>query len=98
MVVLAKKTDFPSNIVWWQIRTTSYRFISPVAERAPNETNARGAPMKFVKFGRTGLTVSRVCMGTATFGKQTEENTAQQILDRSPTLASTSLILPTPIQ
>jgi 1-deoxyxylulose-5-phosphate synthase len=38
--------------------------------------------MKFVKFGSTGLTVSRVCMGTATFGKQTDENTAQQILDK----------------
>lgn len=38
--------------------------------------------MKFVKFGSTGLTVSRVCMGTATFGKQTDENTAHQILDK----------------
>lgn len=38
--------------------------------------------MKFVQFGSTGLTVSRVCMGTATFGKQTDENTAQQILDK----------------
>lgn len=38
--------------------------------------------MKFVKFGSTGLTVSRVCMGTVRFGKQTDEDTAQQILDK----------------
>jgi aryl-alcohol dehydrogenase-like predicted oxidoreductase len=34
------------------------------------------------KFGETGLTVSRLCFGTATLGKQTEEKTAFKILDK----------------
>lgn len=37
--------------------------------------------MKFTKFGRTGLTVSCLCLGTATFGKQTDESASRQILD-----------------
>jgi aryl-alcohol dehydrogenase-like predicted oxidoreductase len=39
--------------------------------------------MQTVKFGRTGLTVSRLCFGTATFGKQTDEETAIKILDKA---------------
>ena len=39
--------------------------------------------MKFTKFGRTGLSVSRLCLGTATFGKQTDESASQQILDKA---------------
>ena len=38
--------------------------------------------MQYSKFGHTGLTVSRLCFGTATFGKQTDELTSIQILDR----------------
>jgi len=34
------------------------------------------------KFGKTGLAVSRLCFGTATLGKQTEEKTAFKILDK----------------
>jgi aryl-alcohol dehydrogenase-like predicted oxidoreductase len=37
--------------------------------------------MQFTKFGRTGLTVSRLCLGTGTFGKQTDEAEAFRILD-----------------
>jgi aryl-alcohol dehydrogenase-like predicted oxidoreductase len=37
--------------------------------------------MEFTKFGRTGLTVSRLCLGTGTFGKQTDEAEAYRILD-----------------
>lgn len=37
--------------------------------------------MHFTKFGNTGLTVSRLCLGTATFGKQSDENTSIEILD-----------------
>jgi aryl-alcohol dehydrogenase-like predicted oxidoreductase len=33
--------------------------------------------VNYTKFGRTGLTVSRLCLCTATFGKQTEEEAAQ---------------------
>src|SRR6202046_3673185 len=42
----------------------------------------RGAPMQFTKFGQTGLTVSRLCLGTGTFGKQTDEAEAHRMLDR----------------
>ncbi len=38
--------------------------------------------MKFSKFGNTGLTVSRMCMGTGTFGKQTSEDESFRIFDR----------------
>jgi 1-deoxyxylulose-5-phosphate synthase len=36
--------------------------------------------MLFTKFGRTGLMVSRLCLGTATFGKQSEERMSHDIL------------------
>ena len=39
--------------------------------------------MQFTKFGRTGLTVSRLCLGTMTFGLQTEEAASHAILDRT---------------
>ncbi len=39
--------------------------------------------MKLAKLGRTGLAVSRLCIGTATFGKQTDEDVSHQILDRA---------------
>jgi 1-deoxyxylulose-5-phosphate synthase len=39
--------------------------------------------MQYTEFGRTGLTVSRVTLGTATFGIQTEEDLAFQILDKA---------------
>jgi hypothetical protein len=29
--------------------------------------------MQLTKFGRTGMSVSRLCLGTATFGRQTDE-------------------------
>jgi 1-deoxyxylulose-5-phosphate synthase len=37
--------------------------------------------MQFTKFSRTGLTVSRLCLGTGTFGKQTDEAEAFRIFD-----------------
>ncbi|WP_278652807.1 aldo/keto reductase [Pandoraea pnomenusa] len=39
--------------------------------------------MQYTKFGRTGLTVSRLCLGTMTFGLQTEEAASHAILDRA---------------
>ena len=39
--------------------------------------------MQFTKFGRTGLTVSRMILGTGTFGKQTDEQEAHRILDKA---------------
>ena len=38
--------------------------------------------MQFVKFGQTGLTVSRLILGTGTFGKQTDEREAHRMLDK----------------
>jgi len=35
------------------------------------------------RFGRTGLVVSRLALGTMTFGRQTEESVAQAILDKA---------------
>ena len=39
--------------------------------------------MQFAKFGRTGLVVSRLCLGTGTFGTQADEAVAYQILDKA---------------
>jgi 1-deoxyxylulose-5-phosphate synthase len=38
--------------------------------------------MRHVRLGGTGLLVSRLCLGTATFGAQCDEETARAILDR----------------
>jgi 1-deoxyxylulose-5-phosphate synthase len=38
--------------------------------------------MEFTQFGRTGLTVSRLTLGTGTFGKQTDEAEAHRMLDK----------------
>jgi len=37
--------------------------------------------MKQIRFGRTGLQVSRLCLGTMTFGLQCDERTSHAILD-----------------
>jgi aryl-alcohol dehydrogenase-like predicted oxidoreductase len=37
--------------------------------------------MQYTQFGATGLTVPRLCLGTATFGHQADETVAHQILD-----------------
>jgi aryl-alcohol dehydrogenase-like predicted oxidoreductase len=39
--------------------------------------------LQTTRFGKTGLTVSRLCFGTATFGKQTDEEAAFEILDKA---------------
>ncbi|HEU0231003.1 MAG TPA: aldo/keto reductase [Burkholderiaceae bacterium] len=39
--------------------------------------------MQYTKLGSTGLTVSRLCLGTMTFGLQIEEAAARAILDES---------------
>ena len=41
----------------------------------------RSAPMEHVRFGRTGLKVSRLCLGTMTFGFQCDEPASVAILD-----------------
>jgi aryl-alcohol dehydrogenase-like predicted oxidoreductase len=42
-----------------------------------------GIFMQFTKFGRTGLTVSRLCLGTGTFGKQTDEAESFRVFDKA---------------
>src|SRR6266478_6549673 len=42
-----------------------------------------GIFMQFTKFSRTGLTVSRLCLGTGTFGKQTDEAESFRVFDKA---------------
>ncbi len=39
--------------------------------------------MQLTRFGRTGVRVSRSCLGTATFGRQTDERLSLEILDKA---------------
>jgi aryl-alcohol dehydrogenase-like predicted oxidoreductase len=39
--------------------------------------------VQFTKFAQTGLTVSRMILGTGTFGKQTDEQEAHRMLDKA---------------
>jgi 1-deoxyxylulose-5-phosphate synthase len=39
--------------------------------------------MQFKQFGKTGLTISRLTLGTGTFGKQTDEAEGHRILDKA---------------
>ena len=39
--------------------------------------------MKHVRLGRTGLSVSKLCLGTMTFGYQCDEDTSRAILDKA---------------
>jgi 1-deoxyxylulose-5-phosphate synthase len=51
----------------------------------------RVALMRHVRLGRTGLTVSRLCLGTMTFGLQCDEGLSRQILDRALAIGITFL-------
>ena len=37
--------------------------------------------MKFMNLGRSGLSVSRLCLGTMNFGPETDEATAHAVMD-----------------
>ena len=39
--------------------------------------------MEYTQLGRTGLSVSRLCLGTMNFGSQTEEPTSHEIMDEA---------------
>ena len=43
----------------------------------------RLTPVRHATLGRSGLTVSRLCLGTMTFGLQCDEGTSARILDRA---------------
>jgi 1-deoxyxylulose-5-phosphate synthase len=51
--------------------------------RIPASSSLAVSNMQHRKFGRTGLTVSRLCLGTMTFGLQTEERVSHSILDKA---------------
>ena len=55
---------------------------TPPARKAP-EPRAVPCLMDHARLGRTGLQVSRLCLGTMTFGLQSDESTAVAILDRA---------------
>ena len=48
---------------------------------APDRPGGDHAGVKHTRLGRTGLSVSRLCLGTMTFGYQCEEDTSHAILD-----------------
>ena len=39
--------------------------------------------MEYTNLGRTGLKVSKLCLGTMNFGPQTDEETSHNIMDRA---------------
>lgn len=39
--------------------------------------------MKYVSFGKTGIRVSELCLGTMTFGNEADEDTSREIMDRA---------------
>jgi aryl-alcohol dehydrogenase-like predicted oxidoreductase len=39
--------------------------------------------MQYAELGRTGLRVSRLCLGTINFGSQSDEQTGSAIMDRA---------------
>ena len=39
--------------------------------------------MEYTQLGRTGLMVSKLCLGTMNFGPQTDEETSHHIMDRA---------------
>lgn len=70
------------------VRPSMPRSVSPVPRVQDSLAERRGAPdnvqaMEHTRLGRTGLQVSRLCLGTMTFGLQCDEPTAVTILDRA---------------
>ena len=51
------------------------------SSQRPQRGHIYGAEMDHVKFGRTGLRVSSLCLGTMTFGTQCDEATSADILE-----------------
>src|SRR4249920_3724145 len=57
------------------------RFARSMGLPVRRQPRERGNLMQHVRFGRTGLQVSRLCLGTMTFGLQCDEPTSFAILD-----------------
>src|SRR2546427_7407663 len=73
----------------WNVRPDPDDARAPAAlERRPPTCRSRASPllsgsMRHVRLGRTGLRVSRLCLGTMTFGLQCDEPSSRAILDRA---------------
>ena len=66
------------------LRITSRLFSPPCPKGKLNPCFSRVSTMQYQKFGNTGLSVSRLCLGTMTFGLQIEqEDIAHAILDKA---------------
>src|SRR4029450_2217604 len=55
----------------------------PLGGIVPGAHSPPGEVMQYVRLGRTGLPVSRLCLGTMTFGLQCDEPSSRAILDRA---------------
>ncbi len=76
--------------------TCACRCCSLIPPRSPAPNGARSPlrssprtdpretpPMRYTHLGRTGLSVSRICLGTMNFGPQTDEADSDLIMDRA---------------
>src|SRR5215472_16254102 len=70
------RTTAATNRAW---RMWPVRYASCSARTSP----LLSEPMRHVRLGHTGLPVSRLCLGTMTFGLQCDEPTSFAILDRA---------------
>ncbi len=63
-----------SAVIWYLV--SAYRYFSALFER-------KGCCMQYTHLGRTGLEVSRLCLGTMNFGTETSEAESFRIMDRA---------------
>lgn len=60
--------------------TLTYRYDKKITRQ---DFLRKGSTMKFTQLGRTGLKVSRLCLGTMTFGWSSDEATSFSIMDEA---------------
>src|ERR1700760_3757304 len=67
----------------YNARTRTFLFIRPWGARTREEPARENSTMEYTHLGRSGLSVSRLCLGTMNFGWQTPEEDAHAIMDRA---------------
>src|SRR5689334_6923953 len=65
------------------LRDESEPLSSGLALRVSRELPSAPRAMKSRRLGKTGLTVSEICLGTMTFGSIADETTSRAILDKA---------------
>src|SRR3954452_5852549 len=76
----ASKADGEGSVCGTTARVPGpLRHIRPAAPRP----RCQGAAMEYTHLGRSGLSVSRLCLGTMNFGWQTAEEESHAIMDRA---------------